>query len=125
MTVIEQTAPVETPIPGVSHATWAGQAEGLKQLSMWRQRVAPGAATPPHRHEQDEVVLCLSGRGEVHVDGAVHAFAGGDTVVLPQGSMHQIFNAAAAPLEILGVFGGSPVTTFLPDGSALPLPWRT
>lgn len=125
MTVIQQAVPVPTPIPGVSHATWAGQAEGLQQLSLWRQSVAAGGATPPHRHEQDEVVLCLSGRGEVHIDGAVHRFAGGDTVVLPQGSMHQIFNAGDAPLEILGVFGGSPVSTYLPDGSELPLPWRT
>jgi mannose-6-phosphate isomerase-like protein (cupin superfamily) len=125
MTVIAQAVPAETPIPGVAHATWAGAADGLQQLSVWRQRVAAGAATPPHRHQQDEVVLCLSGRGEVHIDGAVHAFGGGDTVVLPRESMHQIFNAGEQPLEIVGVFGGSPVSTYLPDGSALPLPWRT
>jgi mannose-6-phosphate isomerase-like protein (cupin superfamily) len=125
MNVISQTPPAATPIPGVSHATWAGQDEGLQQLSVWRQSVAAGAATPPHRHEQDEVVMCLSGRGTVHIDGAVHTFGGGDTVVLPRESMHQIFNTGDVALEIVGVFGGSPVTTFLPDGSALPLPWRT
>ena len=125
MTVITQSAPATTPIPGVSHATWAGQDDGLQQLSVWRQSVAASAATPPHRHDIDEVVLCLSGRGELHIDGKVHAFRGGETLVLPRESMHQIFNVGDQPLEIVGVFGGTPVQTFLPDGSALPLPWRT
>lgn len=125
MYVIEQSPPTPTPIPGVSHATWAGQADGLQQISLWRQNLAPGAATPPHSHDHDEVVLCLSGQGEVHIDGVAHPFTGGDTVVLPHGPVHQIFNVAAQPLEILGVFGGTPVGTFLPDGTALSLPWRT
>ena len=47
MHVIEQTRPVPAPIPGIAHATWAGQADGLSQISLWRQTVAPGAATPP------------------------------------------------------------------------------
>ncbi|HET9207059.1 MAG TPA: cupin domain-containing protein [Burkholderiaceae bacterium] len=125
MTVMPQANPIETPIPGVAHATWAGQDDGLQQLSVWRQSVAASAATPPHRHDIDEVVLCLSGRGELHIDGKVHPFRGGETLVLPRESMHQIFNVGDQPLEIVGVFGGTPVQTFLPDGSALPLPWRT
>jgi quercetin dioxygenase-like cupin family protein len=125
MTVIAQVLPAATPIPGVDHATWAGAADGLQQLSVWRQRMAPGAATPPHRHGEDEVVLCLSGRGEVHIDGVTHAIRGGHTVVLPRGALHQIFNTGDEPMETLGVFGGSPVRTYTPDGAELPLPWRT
>ena len=125
MTVIAQATPQTTPIPGVAHATWAGNDDGLQQLSVWRQSVAASAATPPHRHDIDEVVLCLSGRGELHVDGQVHAFHGGETLVLPRESMHQIVNTGDQALEIVGVFGGSPVNTYLPDGSVLPLPWRT
>lgn len=125
MTVIAQTPPQPSPIPGVAHATWAGQAEGLSQLSLWRQSLQAGAATPPHSHDCDEVVLCQSGRGEVHIAGSVHRFTAGSTVVLPKGPVHQIFNTGEQPLEILGIFGGTPVGTLLPDGSALPLPWRS
>jgi quercetin dioxygenase-like cupin family protein len=53
---------------------------------VWRQTLAPGAATPPHRHDCDEVVLCLSGWGEVHSDGAVQRFGADCTVVLPRGA---------------------------------------
>ena len=125
MTVIAQTRPVETPIPGVAHATWAGADDGLQQLSVWRQSVGAGAATPPHRHDVDEVVLCLSGSGDLHINGHMQSVGSGQTLVLPRDSMHQIFNTGDVPLEIVGVFGGTPVATYLPDGSALALPWRS
>lgn len=125
MNVIDQTRPETTALPGIAHATWAGTAEGLSQLSVWRQSLAPGAATPPHRHDCDEVVLCLSGCGDLHVDGAVHRFGADQTVVLPRGRDHQIFNAGPMPLEIIGLFAATPVPVALPDGSTLDLPWRS
>jgi mannose-6-phosphate isomerase-like protein (cupin superfamily) len=125
MNVIEQSRPVDTPLPGVAHATWAGQADGLQQISIWRQTLAPGAATPPHHHDCDEVVLCLSGLGEVHTEGRVQRFGADSTVVLPKGRDHQLFNAGPQPLEIVGLFGATPVLTMLPDGNTIDLPWRT
>lgn len=125
MTLVEQQPPATTPFPGVSHATWAGSAQGLSQLSLWRQTLAPGAATPPHSHPCDEVVLCLAGWGEVHVEDRVERFGADTSVVLPRGLVHQIFNVGPMPLEILGVLGASPVATYLPDGEALSVPWPT
>ena len=125
MYVIDQPRPEPTPIAGLSHATWAGSNEGLQQLSVWRQALAPGAATPPHSHDCDEVVLCHAGQGEVHVGGESHMFAAGNTVVLRRNQLHQIINIGSTPLEILGVFGATPVNVFLPDSEKLELPWRT
>ena len=125
MHVIEQARPEPTPLPGIDHATWAGAAEGLTALSLWRQRLAPGACTPPHSHGCDEVVLCLAGSGEVHVGGEVHRFAAERTVVLPKGSVHQLLNTGATPMEVLGIFSATPVTTRLPDGAEIDLPWRS
>lgn len=125
MQVIEQIRPEATPIAGVAHATWAGEAEGLSQLSLWRQTLSPGAATPPHSHDCDEVVLCLAGWGEVHSQGRVQRFGADRTVVLPKGQVHQLFNVGPLPLEVLGVFADTPVPTYLPDGQALELPWRS
>lgn len=125
MNVHDQSRPEATPIPGVAHATWAGADEGLSQLSLWRQTLAPGAATPPHRHDCDEAVLCLAGWGELHTEGTVQRFGAEQTVVLPRGRDHQIFNAGPMPLELIGVFAATPVPVLLPDGSALELPWRS
>ncbi len=123
--IIEQTQPVATPIPGVAHSTWASAADGLSQISIWRQTLAPESATPPHSHDCDEVVLCLSGWGEVHSDGQTQRFGAKTTVVLPKNRVHQLFNVGPTPLELIGVFGATPVTTVLPTGNAIELPWPT
>jgi len=123
MSVFAQSPPASTAIDGIAHATWAGQAQGLSQLSVWRQSMAPGAATPPHRHECDEVVLCLAGEGELHIGGQRQRFGAHSTLVLPRGQVHQLFNVGTQPLETLGIFGRSPVPTCQPDGAPLPLPW--
>lgn len=125
MKLMEQIPPQASGLPGILHSTWAGEADGLTQLSVWRQCMAPGAATPPHFHDCDEVVLCLGGWGEVHSDGQVRRFGADATLVLPRGQVHQIFNVGPMPLETLGILAATPVPTRLPDGEALELPWRS
>jgi quercetin dioxygenase-like cupin family protein len=125
MYVIDQPRPEPTPIPGIAHATWAGSADGLEQISLWRQSLAPGAATPPHSHDCDEVVMCESGEGEVRIDGRAHRFGPRSTLILRRNQLHQIVNTGAGALEILGVFGATPVNVFLPDNQKLDLPWRS
>ena len=125
MNVIEQTRPEASVIPGVAHTTLASGANGLTELSVWRQTLSPGAATPPHRHDCEEVVLCLGGWGEVHTEGRVQRFGPDCTVVLPAHRDHQLFNVGPMPLETIGIFAATPVITLQPDGSPLDLPWRS
>lgn len=125
MYVTEQNRPLPALIPGLAHATWVGHDDGLTQISIWRQTLAPGAATPPHRHDCDEVVLCLAGQGELHVDNEVLRFGPDSTVILPRGRAHQIFSVGPMPLEVIGIFGTTPVGTSDPDGAPLDLPWRS
>jgi len=125
MIVIQQHHPEPTPIAGIEHSTWAGAADGLSQLSVWRQTLAPGAASPPHRHDCDEVVMCLAGCGEVHTEGQVHRFGADTTLALPGHKVHQLFNVGPLPLELLAVLAATPVHTEFPDGQTIDLPWRT
>jgi quercetin dioxygenase-like cupin family protein len=125
MYVIERDAPAPAALPGIEHATWAGRHLGVSQVSIWRQRLAPQAGTPPHSHDCDEVVLCEAGHGELHVNGQVHAFGPASTLLLPRGTPHRIVNTGNTPMEITGIFGASPVATFGGDGAALVLPWRS
>jgi hypothetical protein len=67
----------------------------------------------------------LAGWGEVHTESSVRRFGADSTVVLPRGRDHQIFNVGPQPMEIVGLFGATPVLTRLHDGSALELPWRS
>ncbi|MGQ0700731.1 MAG: cupin domain-containing protein [Panacagrimonas sp.] len=113
-------------MPGIDHVTLAGSAQGLRQLSVWQQVLEPGSATPPHRHDCEEVVLCSAGRGEIHVDGReVFSFAAGTTVCVPRNALHQIFNSGSEPLGMVAIFSTSPVDARFPDGSPIKLPWTT
>ncbi|MCE4539432.1 cupin domain-containing protein [Pelomonas sp. P7] len=125
MYVAEQTPPRPTELPGIAHVTWAGIDDGLEQLSVWRQSMAPGTATPPHVHDCDEVVFCLGGSGELHIDGQALRIDASSVLRLPGGRPHQIFNTGSVPLETLAVFARTPVPTRWPEGGELPLPWRS
>lgn len=87
--------------------------------------MAPGCATPPHRHDCEEVVLVVEGSGEVHIDGKVFPFGPDSTLVLPPNVPHRIFNTGSAPLKTVAAFSATPVGTFLPGGERLELPWRS
>ena len=123
--IFDPVTPVPCGLPGLQHATIAGSEHGLHQLSVWRQSIAPGAATPPHRHDCDEVVVCLAGGGTLLIDGAAHRFVAGQTMVLPAAIDHQIVNDGQEALETVAALAAAPVEVCLPDGTPLQLPWQT
>jgi mannose-6-phosphate isomerase-like protein (cupin superfamily) len=123
MYVIDNARIAPTGLPGIVHRTLASRADGLNSLSVWMQTMAPGAATPPHRHDCDEVVVVLAGRGEVHIAGQVQAIGPNQTLVLPAEVDHQIVNTGDEPLQTLAALAATPVQVTLPDGSRFPLPW--
>jgi len=126
MQVITNTAPAASSIPGIQHTTLAGSSQGLKQLSIWQQIIAPGGATPPHTHDCEEVVMCLAGRGALLFrEGRRLEFGANQTVVIPANQLHQIVNCGDQPLHAVAAFSRSPVAVYLPDGQALELPWPT
>jgi mannose-6-phosphate isomerase-like protein (cupin superfamily) len=125
MHVIQNADREHARLPGIEHLTLAGAEQGLSRLSVWRQSMAPGSATPPHQHDCEEVVLVLEGSGEVHVAGEIIPFGADSTLVLPPNVPHQIFNTGTVPLKTVAAFSATPVGTFLPGGEALPLPWKS
>ncbi len=112
-------------LPGIEHRTLAGSAAGLSRLSVWRQALAPDAATPAHRHDCEEVVLVEAGRGELVIHGERQAFGPGTTLVIPPDAAHQIVNTGAQPLRMVAIFSTSPVEVTQVDGQPLPLPWTS
>ncbi len=53
----------------------------------------PGAAIPPHRHARhDEFAYVLEGEFELLLDGQAVVAREGDTVRIPRGTAHAVFN---------------------------------
>jgi mannose-6-phosphate isomerase-like protein (cupin superfamily) len=125
MQVIDNTLRERATLPGIEHLTLAGGAQSLKRLSVWRQTMAQGSATPVHQHDCEEVVLVLEGSGEVRWDGGALAFGPDSTLVIPPRVAHEIVNTGAVPLVTVAAFSATPVGTFLPDGAPLELPWAS
>jgi mannose-6-phosphate isomerase-like protein (cupin superfamily) len=112
-------------LPGIQHTTLASSENGLKHLSIWRQTIEGGQATPPHRHNCEEVVVIESGRGELHIAGSVYPFGANTTLVIPPNVDHQIINVGAEPMNLTAAFSTSPVAAVFPDGQPIPLPWKS
>lgn len=125
MTIIANHQVPHQQLPGLDHQTLANLDSGLKHLSMWRQTMAPGAATPPHRHDCEEIVLVQTGSGELHLGGKVTAFGPDSTLVIPRNADHQIINTSSVEMNVIAAFAGTGFEVHFPDGQPIPLPWRT
>jgi len=111
-------------LPGIVHQTLAGPKHGLKTLEVWRQTMAPGAATPTHRHNCEEVFVILRGSGRVTIQGRDFDFGANTTLIVPPDVVHQVVNTGTEELSFVVVLGMAPVEATTPDGEAIPLPWR-
>ncbi|MCL7943643.1 cupin domain-containing protein [Marinobacter sp. ATCH36] len=126
MYVIKHTDAPITSMSGIRHTTLAGSGQGLRQLSVWQQSVQPGGATPPHRHDCEEVVLCTGGQGELRIDNReTHGFGPGSTVIIPRNVLHQIASVGTEDLQFVAIFSTTPVEAYFPDGGFIELPWAS
>jgi mannose-6-phosphate isomerase-like protein (cupin superfamily) len=125
MYVLDNASLPQAALPGLRHTTLAGSENGLKHLSVWRQTIEGGQATPPHRHDCEEVVVVESGRGELRIAGGTHPFGPNTTLVIPANVDHQILNTSAEPMQLTAALSSSPVEAVFPDGQPIPLPWKS
>ena len=110
-------------LPGLRHQTIAGHRQGVTTMEVWSQTMAPGAATPVHRHACEEVILVLSGHGQCIVDGQAHSFGPNSTLILEPDVVHQLVNTSGEEMRLVAALGMAPVRVNNADGTALPLPW--
>ena len=111
-------------IPGIKHQTLAGPGRGVKSMEVWMQTIAPGAGTPVHRHDCEEVIVVLSGAGECTVAGKTISFGPRSTLILEPDAVHQIVNTSNEDMHLVAALGMAPVAVRTGDGEALPLPWQ-
>ncbi|ATG37707.1 Cupin domain protein (plasmid) [Phaeobacter piscinae] len=98
---------------GIQRMSWTvvGQTYVPKLLSndafIWDAVLPADTFVPPHIHPtQDEWISVLAGELEVEFLGDVHKAGPGDTVRMPKGEAHAIFNRSGA--EAHCIFGVAP-----------------
>lgn len=111
-------------LPGIRHQTVAGHAQGVKTMEVWQQVMAPGAATPVHRHTCEEVVLVLSGSGTCTVGGRGFEFGPNSTLILEPDVVHQIVNTSSEDMHLVAALTMAPVRVTTEGGEPLHVPWE-
>ncbi len=98
---------------GINGQSWnvVGQTYVPKLLStdafVWDATLPAETFVPPHIHPtQDEWIVVIEGNLEIEFLGDVHKAGPGDTVRMPKGEAHGIFNRSGA--EAKCVFGVAP-----------------
>lgn len=97
------------------------RSRGAQQIEMWRGRMDANSATPPHRHDTEEVVLFLKGSGRATIGTTEVHYQPGDTLILPPAQVHQIFAETESEYVAAMPIGS---TGSLADGAVVELPWR-
>ena len=110
-------------IPESQHRTLAGPAQGLRSLEVWDQVVAPGGATPTHRHDCEEVIVVLQGKGRCEFEGSGCDFQAPATLIIPAGVVHQITNTGETDMRVVAALSMAPVVVQAPGGETIRLPW--
>lgn len=74
----------------------------LKNQSLAQATLAPGAATTEHYHPLAEEIYFISqGRARMRVEGRESSMGPGDSVAIPNGHKHKIWNTGEEPLVFL------------------------
>ncbi len=91
---------IETP-GGNASAPLATASTGAREVSVIRQRQAPGGNNPPHTHDREEVLVLLAGTLDVTSQGETQTLCAGDSVVIPARTPHQLRNSGDEAAEWL------------------------
>lgn len=111
-------------LPGIKHQTIGGHAQGLKSMEVWLQTLAPGAETPVHRHNCEEVILVLSGSGICKTGNDAIPFGPNSTLIVEPDAVHQLINTSTEEIRLVAALGMAPVRVTTSDGAPLPVPWE-
>jgi mannose-6-phosphate isomerase-like protein (cupin superfamily) len=101
----------------------ATKSQGAANYEVWRTSVAVGSATPPHRHDTEEVFIFLRGRGKAVIGDQEFEFEAPATVIAPPDVRHQFFNTGDVPTDAIVVIGIDS-RIYSDQGDEMRLPWR-
>lgn len=84
--------------------------------------MAPGSAGPSHALSTEQVVVVVSGRLRVALDGEERLLEAGDSVALAAGAERRFSNGGDSPvITVTAAFSGA--TARVGDGPPAPIPW--
>jgi quercetin dioxygenase-like cupin family protein len=97
--------------PGVLRRAIVGRDTGASSLSTSYVTIAPGAATPVHRHQVEEAMFLCEGEGLAILGDDTFPMKAPATLLAPPGVKHGFINNSSAPMVVNGNFPSLDVET--------------
>ena len=89
--------------PGVTKQVLVGPADGAPTFAMRRFSIAPGSATPWHKHDWEHEVFVVEGAGVAVGEKGETPVTRGSVVFVPGNEMHQFKNSGTKTFAMLCV----------------------
>jgi quercetin dioxygenase-like cupin family protein len=102
--------------PGVETRMLVSASNGVTQLCIFEQWIAPGTGAPTHSHPVEEVLTVREGEAEMWVDQERIIVSVGHSLIVPAGRMHGFRNSGTATLHLHAVLA-SPVFEATMEGA--------
>jgi mannose-6-phosphate isomerase-like protein (cupin superfamily) len=118
--ISDQDAP-RFDVAGTHVVGLAAPSRGAQETCAWRLTLAPGASSPDHMLDREEVFVALSGEARATLDGTTHAVRQGDGLIVPAGVPFTISNPADEPFEAIACLPVGAQATVA--GQAAAPPW--
>lgn len=117
----QETQAIET--PNGNHGTrLATPSLGASEVTVVRQRQAPGGFNPAHLQSREEVMVMLSGRAVVSSGEQRIELAPGDTLIVPAHTPHRVENPGEVDAEWL-IISPAPMRFLREGGEVATPPW--
>ncbi len=78
-----------------------------ENLNMGITEFSVGKTSLTHKHDVDEALYIISGKGSVKIDEVTHSIRAGDFIHVPRGSGHTMITDQKSKLKIFFVFSGT------------------
>jgi len=123
MNIIHSTEIPVHELPGNRLCGLATRSLGSSEVALWSHALEPGAESPPHWHDRDQLIYVVAGAGRIIVGDEEVEISAGDVVVAPARIPHQVRAASDEGLDTLVAMPAT-LRTFRPDGTEIEQPWH-
>jgi quercetin dioxygenase-like cupin family protein len=121
MSIIKSSETQTFEVQGNSMTKLIAPSTGATEVMAWRAKLGVGAASPPHRHDVEEVIVVLSGSCTARIGEETHTLSAGDACLIPAGTLHQVINSGEEAWECVTAMKVG-AHFIRPDGNETPTP---
>ena len=111
-------------VPRIKTRIVADAQSGVSSTATWEQWIGPQGYIPLHYHEEEEVLVFLTGTIQVTLGEVTSQISAPVTVVVPARQVHGLRSVGEEEVHLLAFFPMADPKIYAPDGTLRPLPWE-